>query len=408
MAGGAESWTWAHLGGGHVEQQVADLCSGEVVGTGLGRGCVIVQTNSRSAFHVIFSRTPNPSRGSDEPVLRFVVGKRRNSMTSLGFGNPYIRKEPVDFTRSSDALLTDDEEKSRTYWFLYDRSFAVAAMGVQGAPQADLSRLVCRFSGDIGFKAEACEELRYIFIGSGRQASSVRIVNVCEPPDVSIPRFRFDPEAWKPLPWNGCSCVFEVDDTHRRLVEKVQACLAKSPLMPFYALVPPGHLCLNIYRLLDPLRRREMLPSEIRDTSDEEPEWHACYDELRRRLLPVLASAPWTYVPLQFERADCTAITLAASAKGCSKVITEWCGAVRNATGLRNGATNREMLTLAFAYEVFPVEGEGLAQARRDVIREVTAILEKEWGVMEFRAPLLACWRTEHEYISHEELRTAA
>ena len=33
-----------------------------------------------------------PTRGTDVPSLRFVVGKRRNSMTTVGLGNPYIKK----------------------------------------------------------------------------------------------------------------------------------------------------------------------------------------------------------------------------------------------------------------------------------------------------------------------------
>eukprot|EP00438_Fugacium_kawagutii_P017431 Skav208461 [mRNA] locus=scaffold1104:221196:222862:+ [translate_table: standard] len=86
----------------------------------------------QSSFHVSFSHTDAlPIRGTDVPSLRFVVGKRQNSMTSVGLGNPYVKKEPIDFTRQSDALLTSNPEKSRTYWFLYDKVLSVAAMGVQ-------------------------------------------------------------------------------------------------------------------------------------------------------------------------------------------------------------------------------------------------------------------------------------
>lgn len=41
------------------------------------------------------------------------------------------REEPIDFTKQADALLTNNPEKSRTYWFLYDRIVQVAAMGIQ-------------------------------------------------------------------------------------------------------------------------------------------------------------------------------------------------------------------------------------------------------------------------------------
>merc|ERR1712060_886523 len=65
-----------------------------------------------------------------------------------------------------------------------------------------------------------------------------------------------------------------------------------------------------------------------------------------------------------------------------------------SSTGLRNAATNREMLTLSFAFEVFPVEGENVVQVRRDLVKEITNVLQKEWGIMEFHTPHFACWQT--------------
>merc|ERR1711862_751186 len=100
----------------------------------------------------------------------------------------------------------------------------------------------------------------------------------------------------------------------------------------------------------------------------------------------------------KFERADCTAITLAALSTGCSEAISRWLKAVQKATQLRNGATSRELLTITFAFQVFPVEGENAQQARREVVREITSLLEKEWGVMDFRCPRLVSWRTHTEY----------
>eukprot|EP00928_Gymnodinium_smaydae_P025807 TRINITY_DN20457_c0_g1_i1.p1 TRINITY_DN20457_c0_g1~~TRINITY_DN20457_c0_g1_i1.p1 ORF type:complete len:411 (+),score=105.73 TRINITY_DN20457_c0_g1_i1:122-1354(+) len=397
-----DAWQWAHLTGGNTELQVADLCDPALDGTEPGRGCIVVQTNATSSFHVIFSSSPEPSRGSSEPVLRFVVGKRKNSMTSVGLGNPYVKKEPIDFTKCQDALLTTDEERSRTYWFLYDRTVGVAAMGAQAVPQADLCRLCCRFPRDSGFKAEICENVRYVSVSSGKRAVSLRIVRVCAPPDISIPRMRFDPVAWRPLPWNGCSCVFELDAPRRALLLRVQELMRKSPLAPFYGFVPAKCLCLNAYRLLDPLRRGELLDPERR-AAGEEPEWSDCMHEVQRRIAPVLQSAAWTYWPLRFERADCTAVTLAPLGSGGSKVISEWCRALEGCTGLRNSATPRELLSVTFAYEVFPVVGEALVQARRDVLREVAALLQKEWGQMEFRGPILACRYTEHEYVTYEK-----
>lgn len=392
-------WRWINLPGGFVEEAAADLAAGSFDGAGQGRGCIIIQTNATSSFHVIFSCTPAlPSRGTDNPVLRFVVGKRKNSMTSVGLGNPYMKKDPIDFTKSPDALLTDSEEKSRTYWFLYDRAVSVAAMGVQGAPQADLCRLACRFRDAIGFRAEACDHLQHVAVSSGKRPVSLRIIQVCGPPDISIPRYRFDAEAWDALPWQGSSCVFEVDEAHRRLVEKVQQLLAASPIAPFYGLVEPKCLCLNAYRLLDPLRRNDLFPG----AGGEDVEWPHCYTELHHRLRPVLDSAPWTYWPLRFDRADCTTITLAPSGPGCQRGIQEWCKAVQGTTKLRNSATNREMLTLTFAFEVFPVEGENAAQVRRDLVREITAMLEREWAIMEFRCPQMVCWQTHTAYSPYD------
>lgn len=101
---------------------------------------------------------------------------------------------------------------------------------------------------------------------------------------------------------------------------------------------------------------------------------------------------------MKFDRADCTAITLAPLGAGCSKAVSKWLEAVKKVTQLRNGATNRELLTLTFAFEVFPVEGENAQQARRDVVREITSMLEKEWGIMDFNGPRLVRWRTHTEY----------
>jgi hypothetical protein len=106
-------------------------------------------------------------------------------MTTVGFGNPYLKKEPVDTTVQPDALLTPDEAKSRTYWFLYDRTVGVAAMGVQ-YPQTDLTRLLCRFEDSAGFKKEMCESLRYVAVSSGKKPVSLSVKQVLLPPDISI------------------------------------------------------------------------------------------------------------------------------------------------------------------------------------------------------------------------------
>eukprot|EP00930_Biecheleria_cincta_P097267 TRINITY_DN88992_c0_g1_i1.p1 TRINITY_DN88992_c0_g1~~TRINITY_DN88992_c0_g1_i1.p1 ORF type:complete len:424 (+),score=49.89 TRINITY_DN88992_c0_g1_i1:25-1296(+) len=408
-------WNWVNLPGGHGEQLVTDLealgpdCSSdESAGSPCtGRGMIVIQTNATSSFHVSFSPSDVvPARGTDVPMLRFVVGKRRNSMTSVGLGNPYLKKEPIDSTKQPDALLTDSPEKSRTYWFLYDRDVAVAAMGVQAAPQADLCRLVCRFRDAVGFRAEVCEQVRYISVSSGKHPVSLRIVHVGAPPDISIPRYLFDPVAWQELAWQGCSCIFELDQAHLEIMQRVQNVLASSPIGPLFELVQPGCICLDAVRLLDPLRRSELfhMPSNVVAAPDgEEVEWETCYSEVLRRLVALFHSAPWTYWPLRMDRADSTSVTLRPTGPGCQKTITAWVRAVEQATGLRNGATSRDMLTVSFAFQVFPVEGDHAAQVRRDVVREITSILEKEWGVMEFAAPKLACWRTKTTYVNYSE-----
>lgn len=388
-------WRWVNLQGGFSEELVCDLCHPDANGCSTGRGCIAIQTNATSSFHVSFSHTDAlPVRGADNPVLRFVVGKRRNSMTSVGLGNPYIKKEPIDYTQQPDSLLTGDPEKSRTYWFLYDRNVCVAAMGVQAAPQADLCRLVSRFRDAVGFRAEVCENLRYVVLSSGKRPVSLRVLNIFAPPDVSIPRYRFDPERWQNLPWEGSSCIFELDDAHRQLVERVQRLLAQSPIAPWYGFVDPSCICLNIYQLLDTLRKFELFPGSQSDDLD----WPSCHGEIRKRLASVLESSSWTFVPLKFDRVDCTAITLAPVDAGCSRAIAAWTNAVQKASNLRNGATTREMLTVKFAFEVFPVEGENVTQARRSVVRDITSLLEKEWGTMPFLSPRLACWHTHADY----------
>jgi hypothetical protein len=238
--------------------------------------------------------------------------------------------------------------------------------------------------------------MRYLVLSSGKRPVSLRIMNISAPPDVSIPRYRFDPERWLNLPWQGTSCVFEVDDAHRQLVERVQKLLAASPIAPFYGFVEPSSFCLNAFRLMDSLRRSELFPGHPSDDID----MSACHAEIRSRLAPVLEAGPWTYFPLKFDRADCTAITLAPLGAGCSKALSEWLQAVQKATQLRNGATNRELLSLTFAFQVFPVEGENAQQARREVVRDITSLLEKEWGLMDFRGPRLVSWHTHAEYVA--------
>ncbi|CAE6935806.1 dnaJ [Symbiodinium sp. CCMP2592] len=402
----SSDWNWINLPGGHAEQLVADLEAlpaedGNQPCT--GRGMIVVQTNATCSFHISFSSTDVlPTRGTDVPTLRFVVGKRRNTMTSVGLGNPYLKKEPIDFTRQQDALLTSNPERSRTFWFLYDKVVQVAAMGVQGCPQADVCRLLCRFQDSIGFRAEVCENLRYIVISSGKLPVSLRIVHVGPPPDVSIPRHLFDPVEWKELPWQGCSCIFELDEQHLAILKRIQSLLSASPLGPLYQLVPPECLCLNPARLLDPFRRPELLcqgPSVVADSPGDEMDWRACFEQVQERLAIPLHSGPWTYWPLRFDRADCTTVTLVPTGPVCQQAVSSWVAAVQQASGLRNAAVPREMLTLTFAYEVFPVEGENASQVRRDLVREIKAILDKEWGVMEFIGPKLALWQTKSRWL---------
>ncbi|CAJ1384579.1 unnamed protein product [Effrenium voratum] len=393
-------WHWINLPGDRHEQVVADLealPASDRGRPGTGRGMIVIQTNARSSFHVSFSHTEAPTRGTDVPCLRFVVGKRQNSMTSVGLGNPYLKKEPIDFTRQADALLTDTE-KSRTYWFLYDREVAVAAMGVQANPQADSCRLLTRFKDCFsGFREEVCQQLRYVIVSSGKRPISLRVVHIDAPPDISIPRYLFDPVSWRELPWQGCSCVFQPDEAHLQLIKRAQQLIAASPLGTLYQLIGPDHLCLNAVRLLDPFRRTELQrqPQSVVVESTEEEEWRACFEEVDRRLVTVFHSAPWTFWPLRFERADCTSVSLAPIGPGAQECVGAWVSAVEAATGLRNSATHREMLTLDFAYQVFPVEGENAVQARRDLAREITALLQKEWGTMDFRDPKLAVWQTK-------------
>jgi len=397
-------WKWVNLQGGFSEEYIADLSASDSEGASTGRGCIVVQTNATSSFHVTFSETAAlPTRGSDNAVLRFVVGKRKNSMTAVGLGNPYIKKEPIEFTKNPEALLTDDPEKSRAYWFLYDRVVGVAAMGVMTSPQADLCRLVCRFRGAAGFdslglRAEACDNLGHVILGSGKRPVSMRVLRVCGPPDISIPRPRFDPEAWRALPWNGNSCVMELPDLHRALVERVQKLLADSPIAPYYGFVEPQCLCLNAYRLLDPLRRTELFPEQ----AGEDVDWMVCHKECYRRVQPLLESGPWTYWPLKFDRADCTSITLTAIGTAGTGAIKEWAKAMHSAAGLRNAAAgHREMLTLSFAFEVFPVEGEQAREARRALGRQITELLTKEWGIAELLHPKFVTWRTHTEYTAY-------
>ncbi|CAK9105008.1 unnamed protein product [Durusdinium trenchii] len=401
-------WHWINLPGDRSEQVVADL---EALGgecedgnrPGLGRGVIVVQTNATSSFHVSFSHTNTlPIRGTDVPSLRFVVGKRQNSMTSVGLGNPYLKKEPIDFTKQADALLTNNPEKSRTYWFLYDRIVQVAAMGIQAVPQADVCRLLCRFRDSIGFRAEVCEQVRYIIVSSGKRPVSLRIVHIGPPPDLSIPRHQFDPISWEELPWQGCSCVFQLDEKHLELMKRVQALVSASPLGPLYQLVPPECICLNAVRLLDPFRRPELIhqsQSVVAECSGDHVDWAACYAEVHRRLEAVFHSAPWTYWPMRFERADCTSVLLAPTGPGSQACVSSWVKAVEEACGLCNAATTREMLTFCFAFEVFPVEGENAAQVRRDLVREIKSILEKEWDTMDFRCPTLAVWQTKSTWL---------
>ena len=68
------------------------------------------------------------------------------------------------------------------------------------------------------------------------------------------------------------------------------------------------------------------------------------------------------------------------------------------ASGLRNALAPRELLSLSFANEVFPVEGEHAFLARRQLVREIKALLEQEWQVMDFKEPRLALWHSKSQW----------
>merc|ERR1711890_104483 len=102
--------------------------------------------------------------------------------------------------------------------------------------------------------------------------------------------------------------------------QRIQKLVASSPIAPFYGFLEPRCLCVNAYRLLDPLRRSELFPGEDGDSL----EWERCYQELDARLRPVLQSAPWTFVSLRFDRADCTTVHLATTGPGCDRAVKEW------------------------------------------------------------------------------------
>lgn len=399
MTGSSSKWNWVNLPGGFQEKVVVDLVGlAESHGTGLGRGCVLIQTNATSAFRVIFSEVPTlPIRDSDNPALCFVVGKRKNSCSCVGFGSPYVNKEPAEVTTSQDALLTSTPEKTRIFWFLYDKEVGVCAMGVQH-PQPDFSRLVCRFGEERGgFRREICENLRYVVVSSGKRPVSLNLMSVMAPPEVSIPQYKFDPRIWTNLPWFGNSLIFDLDQERRRLVKQCQEFLMASEIANLYAVVDPDCLCLNAYPMLDPLNKsqQQFFPGE----DPEEVSWKRCHDRVARSCETVLNSASWTYWPLAFDRADCTTVHLKPTGERCKSAIQAWMAAVQEGTGLPSQKNTREALSFAFAFEVFPVIGENNQKHRREVVRKITEHLEKNWRICEFAEPRLVCWKTHTDFV---------
>mmetsp|Transcript_40852 Transcript_40852/g.91666 ORF Transcript_40852/g.91666 Transcript_40852/m.91666 type:complete len:288 (+) Transcript_40852:3-866(+) len=274
-------------------------------------------------------------------------------------------------------------------------------MGVQAQPQPDHCRLIACLRDGHGYKEEICQNLRYLVVGAGRSSVSLRVVQVMAAPDLSIPRHHFNAVTREKLPWPGNSVVFELDEKHQKLVEKVQQLLLASPLAPYYALVEARCVCLNIFRALDPPRRNEFHISTD-GKQLEEFSWPDYHTELQQRISGIMQSAAWTYFPMKVDRVDCTAIMAAAISPGCDASLSAWLKELQQVAGLRNGATRREMLELKFAFQVFPLEGEKIAQIRRDVVRQLSAVVEKEWGAMDFRCPQLACWVTHSEYLLYD------
>lgn len=395
------SWNWLNLPGGFSEKVVGDFCSTALADAGcaLGRGCVLVQTNATSAFRVIFSETSTlPIRDSDNPALTFVVGKRKNSITTVGFGSPYPKKEPIESTKSPDALLSSSSEQSRTFWFAYDKEVGALAMGVL-YPQPDLCRLVCRFPSD-GFRRELCENLRYVVISSGKKPVSVNVQQIIPPAELFIPQYKFCPRTWCSLPWYGNGVIFRLPEEHRKMMVEAQQILMASPIAELYALVEPQMICLHAYPMLDQLHPgiREIFPDE----DPEDVDWPRRHEAVHRRVAPILSSADWTYWPLRFDRVDCTHVHLAPTGERCQKAIKSWLKAVEDSTGLRSTKTPREILSFVFAFEVFPVVGEHNQQARRDVVRKVTEHLSAKWGVCEFAAPEFVCWQTHTDFHAYK------
>lgn len=106
---------------------------------GTSRVVLVVTLLSNSEFRVVFNDEPTLSRGTEKAVLCFVVGQDGNSRTTIRTGNPGVI---LAETREQQALLPAENEKPTTYWFSYDASIRLIALGLGNQPDTESTLLV--------------------------------------------------------------------------------------------------------------------------------------------------------------------------------------------------------------------------------------------------------------------------
>ncbi|CAK0893721.1 unnamed protein product, partial [Prorocentrum cordatum] len=145
-----------------------------------GRGVVHLACNTEAPFRVVFSHSEGPTRGRAE-VLCFVVGKRRNSVSTVGFGNPYQpKKQHLECTYEEDARLSP-QQATRDFWFLVDASRGLIAFGA-GAPMAETCRALVPLSPADWAKRELIAQLRYVYAARAAGGSRAWCSDPCGRP----------------------------------------------------------------------------------------------------------------------------------------------------------------------------------------------------------------------------------
>lgn len=338
-----------------------------------GRGVVHLACNTEAPFRVVFSHSEGPTRGRAE-VLCFVVGKRRNSISTVGFGNPYQpKKQHLECTYDEDARLSP-QQATRDFWFLVDASRGLIAFGA-GAPMAETCRVLVPLGPSEWAKRELIAQLRYVYVESGRRITGVVFRSLRPPADLAL-RAAVDCRG-VPLPRPRCAVVhFLREGRQRELLQRARQVVLDSPLQGNF--VGAQDLFVPLHEPLDELQRSAHF---------EGLGWAALCQQFSERLVLMLSSAPWTLFALKIKKVEIDRVLLEPATRETKKALDAYRAGV--AAAMQAPLDRFGELSVQLALPIFPIVGDAQVAHRKAVVGQLSALLA-DFGTLEACGPEFA------------------